>query len=1060
MNWMWSGSVMKSVAECQKLIAFLVSDNFVKEDLIGFDLKAETARWDKELAGNSVGDALGNASGVKDGWREVSVDIEVPDGKKHAPDDPISTFSVPGLHYRNLTQTIRSALEDRSSRFFHYTPFKQFWQPTPDETPQRIYDEIYSSPAFIEAHEKIQRQPAEPGCTLERVVVALMGWSDSTHLANFGTASLWPLYLWFGNQSKWVRGKPRAGACHHVAYMPKLPDNFFDWFTDETGHAPSAEVLTHCRRELMHAIWRLLLDDEFLKACKHGIVVECPDGVSRRFYFRFFTYSADYPEKVLLATIRNLGKCPCPRCLVTKDKLDQVGTVRDDKTRVNARRVDDEERRGYVQIARDWIYRTGRIIRSAKVEGLLAAKSLVPTVNAFSSLASYGWDIFTMLVVDFMHEFELGVWKAVFTHLIRILVAYGGDAVQALNDRYRQVPTFGSATIRRFSNNASAMKKLAARNFEDLLQCALPVFEGLLGDPHNDIVLDLLFILAYWHALAKLRLHTEFTLSKLDEVTKSLGRQLRYFTRVTCAAFTTKELPREEAARGRRNAKKAATASAAGNPAPKKPAAGSKVKTFNMETYKGHSLGDYVRTIKFFGTVDSYSTQPGELEHRRVKRYYARTNKNDAVGQITQLERRETALRKMAQAEVPPIATIEDPTPVEPEPGRKRKRKSRAAPKKTQPYLDFTESESLPYTPPESRNFHCNIPTWLAENAGDPAICDFFPKLREHLLGRFLHPNWSGHAGEFTLAEQAKVLIVSNRLYRHKVMRVNYTSYDMHRGQDSVNPRTHADILMLAPENADGSDPEHPFTYARIIGVFHVDALHNIPGASQVPIPLSFLWVRNFRMDRTYKGGFKRRRYHRVEFVPDSEAGAYGFVNPDEVIRASHLIPAFAHGATEEFPYASLARHKDEYQDWNYHYVNFFADRDMFMRYLGGGVGHYQVPVSDDGPDEMDVDDAREDSDTTPEDAEEVSAAGAGAGDDSDDESDDEPVKHAEPNKSGDATDEESDDEGDPWADNSDEEDDGEDDEADDEDEDFGPEDGEDGRDEDSAPADFGYDEL
>ena len=35
---------------------------------------------------------------------------------------------------------------------------------------------------------------------------------------------------------------------------------------------------------------------------------------------------------------------------------------------------------------------------------------------------------------------------------------------------YRQVPTFGKDTIRRFSGNASAMKKLAARDFEDLLQ--------------------------------------------------------------------------------------------------------------------------------------------------------------------------------------------------------------------------------------------------------------------------------------------------------------------------------------------------------------------------------------------------------------------------------------------------------------------------------------------------------------------------------------------------------------------------------------------------------------
>ncbi|KAJ7707071.1 hypothetical protein B0H16DRAFT_1345483 [Mycena metata] len=221
MNWMWSGSIMKSMAEVQRLIDFIVSDDFKKEDLIGFNLRAETAKFDRTLGGG-VTDALGNASGVKDGWKEVDVEITVPDGEKHAASDPLPKFSVRGLHFRNLTQTIKSALQDRSTRFFHYTPFKQFWQRSSDDPPQRIYDELYSSPAFIRVHEKVQRLPAELNCTLERVVAALMFWSDSTHLANFGTASLWPVYLFFGNQSKWVRGKPRAGACHHVAYMPKV----------------------------------------------------------------------------------------------------------------------------------------------------------------------------------------------------------------------------------------------------------------------------------------------------------------------------------------------------------------------------------------------------------------------------------------------------------------------------------------------------------------------------------------------------------------------------------------------------------------------------------------------------------------------------------------------------------------------------------------------------------------------------------------------------------------------------------------------------------------------
>ena len=47
----------------------------------------------------------------------------------------------------------------------------------------------------------------------------------------------------------------------------------------------------------MHAIWRILLDDDFVEAYKNGIVVRCFDGVTWRVYPRIFTYSADYPEK-------------------------------------------------------------------------------------------------------------------------------------------------------------------------------------------------------------------------------------------------------------------------------------------------------------------------------------------------------------------------------------------------------------------------------------------------------------------------------------------------------------------------------------------------------------------------------------------------------------------------------------------------------------------------------------------------------------------------------------------------------------------------------------------
>jgi hypothetical protein len=47
----------------------------------------------------------------------------------------------------------------------------------------------------------------------------------------------------------------------------------------------------------MQKVWEILLDDEFIAAYKHGLVIMCLNGILRRFYPRIFTYSADYPEK-------------------------------------------------------------------------------------------------------------------------------------------------------------------------------------------------------------------------------------------------------------------------------------------------------------------------------------------------------------------------------------------------------------------------------------------------------------------------------------------------------------------------------------------------------------------------------------------------------------------------------------------------------------------------------------------------------------------------------------------------------------------------------------------
>lgn len=184
-----------------------------------------------------------------------------------------------------------------------------------------------------------------------------------------------------------------------------------------------------------------------------------------------------------------------------------------------------------------------------------------------------------------------------------------------------------------------------------------------------------------------------------------------------------------------------------------------------------------------------------------------------------------------------------------------------------------------------------------------------------------LHPSWSSEADEFSPEERESIFIVNERLYRHKVMRINYTTYDVRLGQDSINSRNHADIMVLSR-----NDDDHPFEYGRVIGIFHMDVkLNGGEGweGTQNPVSKEVLWVRWFKRDRSYRAGFKQKRLHRLEFLPSTDDAAFGFLDPDEVIRGSHLIPAFRYGITEDLLSGeSFGRAPGELDDYCYFFVN------------------------------------------------------------------------------------------------------------------------------------------
>jgi hypothetical protein len=215
MEWMNTGGNQKSIGKVDRLAKdVLGSKDFQLEDIADFSAHKENKQFDLSEQRDAGSPFLG------DGWIEKDVRITVPTGQKDSEGLGLP-FTIPGLHLRSLCNVMKSALADITSRRFHLSPFKRFWK-SPSCAEVRCYDEPYTSDDWIKAHDDLQKQPNEPGCKLEKVILGLMFWSDSTHLTSFGTAKVWPLYLYFANLSKYVRCKPSSGASHHVAYIPSV----------------------------------------------------------------------------------------------------------------------------------------------------------------------------------------------------------------------------------------------------------------------------------------------------------------------------------------------------------------------------------------------------------------------------------------------------------------------------------------------------------------------------------------------------------------------------------------------------------------------------------------------------------------------------------------------------------------------------------------------------------------------------------------------------------------------------------------------------------------------
>ena len=65
----------------------------------------------------------------------------------------------------------------------------------------------------------------------------------------------------------------------------------------------------------------------------------------------------------------------------------------------------------------------------------------------------------------------------------------------------------------------------------------IPVFEGLLDEPHSAHLMKVLYWTAEWHGFAKLRMHTNTTIGHLEMLTKEFGQLMRQFRDTTMLRF-------------------------------------------------------------------------------------------------------------------------------------------------------------------------------------------------------------------------------------------------------------------------------------------------------------------------------------------------------------------------------------------------------------------------------------------------------------------------------------------------------------------------------------------
>ncbi|KAJ8078351.1 hypothetical protein PM082_000558 [Marasmius tenuissimus] len=305
----------------------------------------------------------------------------------------------------------------------------------------------------------------------------------------------------------------------------------------------------------------------------------------------------------MLACIKYLSTHPCALCLTQMKDVHFLGTRSDPHRRTTLARSDSNDVVAGIKLARKKIFKKGYSVENQDhVQKRLKKISGLPMQSAFSKVFQpFGLNHYELYILDSFHNLT-GRISDFLKHNVRILSALKRKKqIEYLDQRYRQVPTFGNGTIRWFKSKVSQFTKFAGRNYQDALQaCDGPQsncnvyssFHSLFPPELDNLIQDVLFVFTTYDSYYNLRQHMDSTIQSLRTATSELGDYLHWYLKAV-ASIKTKETDNKVRSCLKRDP--------GGDKEPWS-------KNFNMTNCKTHALGHAADSIITYGTVDGTST--------------------------------------------------------------------------------------------------------------------------------------------------------------------------------------------------------------------------------------------------------------------------------------------------------------------------------------------------------------------------------------------------------------------------------------------------------------------